>query len=462
VVCGDGVRVDPEICDDGNLVNGDGCDANCAPSDCGNGMKAPGEQCDDGNTVDGDGCDSNCKPTGCGNGVVTGIEQCDDGNAVNDDGCTNGCKLAACGDGILQAGEQCDDGNAVDGDGCSASCIDVPVSISCDAPAADLAFDAFKIGGQDVQFMSGIWGTDNSNVYIAASTYGQGAIAHWMGGPAWVNEPLPTSSQNQASQLPSALNGIHGVDDDHVCVVGQANFAGYMACRSAGTWGLDIKAESLAKNLTSVWIADLAHAWIVGNTAAQSVAWLKTGANWAVQSFPSGPLGIDPAACNFRQIWGLDSGDVFIVGDQNGVGILLRFNGSSWVRVQTVPNTITDLRGVTGSSVNDVYVSGQDTSGHGVIYHVTNNLTVWTSFSNGTTDSYVSIVSPKPQAAVTTAMGTDPMTGLPVTEMTAIAQAATTQNLPSPSYGVGGMWTDSSTGKVYMGTFGRLFKATCN
>ena len=31
----------------------------------------PGEQCDDGNLVSGDGCDANCTVTACGNGIVT-------------------------------------------------------------------------------------------------------------------------------------------------------------------------------------------------------------------------------------------------------------------------------------------------------------------------------------------------------------------------------------------------------
>ena len=33
---------------------------------CGNGIHEFFEQCDDGNAIDGDGCDSNCTSTGCG------------------------------------------------------------------------------------------------------------------------------------------------------------------------------------------------------------------------------------------------------------------------------------------------------------------------------------------------------------------------------------------------------------
>jgi cysteine-rich repeat protein len=60
---------------------------------CGNHVLEPPELCDDGNLVDGDGCDSNCTPTGCGNGIVTAGEQCDDGNLVSGDCCSATCQL---------------------------------------------------------------------------------------------------------------------------------------------------------------------------------------------------------------------------------------------------------------------------------------------------------------------------------------------------------------------------------
>ncbi len=61
VGCGDGIILSGvEICDDGNLNNGDNCDSNCTPPACGNGVKGPNEECDDGNLVDGDGCSADC------------------------------------------------------------------------------------------------------------------------------------------------------------------------------------------------------------------------------------------------------------------------------------------------------------------------------------------------------------------------------------------------------------------
>ena len=96
------------------------------PPECGNGMVETGEQCDDGNLVDGDGCDSQCftEVTGpvCGDGLVEAPEECDDGNTTPGDGCDANCLtevVAMCGDGIIQIGEQCD---PPDGTTCDAMC----------------------------------------------------------------------------------------------------------------------------------------------------------------------------------------------------------------------------------------------------------------------------------------------------------------------------------------------------
>jgi cysteine-rich repeat protein len=52
------------------------------------------EQCDDGNLVDGDGCSALCVTEFCGDGVVNNVsEQCDDGNLVGGDGCEADCTI---------------------------------------------------------------------------------------------------------------------------------------------------------------------------------------------------------------------------------------------------------------------------------------------------------------------------------------------------------------------------------
>ena len=113
-------------CDDGNRVNGDGCDNNCTFTGCGNGIVTDGEICDGGGVQTAD-CEVGCVAPACGDGVVNTLagESCEDGNFVNGDGCSSTCRLEVCGDGTQQLsnGEQCDDGNLVNGDGCSGACL---------------------------------------------------------------------------------------------------------------------------------------------------------------------------------------------------------------------------------------------------------------------------------------------------------------------------------------------------
>ena len=126
--CGNGTLESDELCDDGNRLNGDGCDYLCAftaGQTCGDGVRQGFEQCDDNNRVAGDGCSPSCVwdlivPV-CGNSIIEDGETCDDGNTVNGDGCESNCRHA-CGNGVVEAGETCDDGNMIDGDGCESYC----------------------------------------------------------------------------------------------------------------------------------------------------------------------------------------------------------------------------------------------------------------------------------------------------------------------------------------------------
>ncbi len=93
---------------------------------CGNGAKEDGEGCDDGNLVNNDGCSSICQVETpnpiCNNTIIESGETCDDGNLIGGDGCNATCQLEVCGNSILDTGEACDDGNIANGDGCSSIC----------------------------------------------------------------------------------------------------------------------------------------------------------------------------------------------------------------------------------------------------------------------------------------------------------------------------------------------------
>lgn len=109
--CGDGM-IDPrtEICDDGNVRDGDGCSSDCTSLEvCGNGVMDVGEECDDGNVLPGDRCSPDCVLEACGNGVIDVNEACDSGG-VDAATCNRNCTAVTCGDGYANvvAGEACD------------------------------------------------------------------------------------------------------------------------------------------------------------------------------------------------------------------------------------------------------------------------------------------------------------------------------------------------------------------
>jgi cysteine-rich repeat protein len=75
----------------------------------------------------------------CGDGIDALNYECDDGNLVNIDGCSQACQVELgffcwggnfainfcdeiCGDGMARGLDDCDDENFVDGDGCDANC----------------------------------------------------------------------------------------------------------------------------------------------------------------------------------------------------------------------------------------------------------------------------------------------------------------------------------------------------
>jgi fibro-slime domain-containing protein len=139
-VCGDGIVVKGEVCDDGALNGTYGhCNESCsglAPH-CGDGVvqSAEGEECDDGVNlttygINGKpGCAPGCKLSPfCGDGQTDSLfgEQCDTaGVKLPDSSCQLNCTYRpACGNGVIDTadGETCDDGNLISGDGCSSFC----------------------------------------------------------------------------------------------------------------------------------------------------------------------------------------------------------------------------------------------------------------------------------------------------------------------------------------------------
>lgn len=133
-VCGDGARLDPEQCDDGNTSNSDGCDATCHSEYCGDNIiqAGLGEVCDNGAgncNLSSCQCRANCQTNFgyqfCGNSIIEGTETCDKTKFNKIFIPKRTCRVSCtyCGDGLVNGSlEVCDDGNNDDCDACNNSC----------------------------------------------------------------------------------------------------------------------------------------------------------------------------------------------------------------------------------------------------------------------------------------------------------------------------------------------------
>ncbi|CAK70960.1 unnamed protein product (macronuclear) [Paramecium tetraurelia] len=148
-ICGDGVVGNEEFCDDGNILPYDGC-YKCriqCQYGCNSCIKHNCLDCNQGFELS---QNAQCLEI-CGDGLKVGQEECDDMNTIPNDGCyecrfqchqdcldcnfgvCNKCAFgweeyntqcrSVCGNGLLvESLEQCDDGNTDDGDGCNSVC----------------------------------------------------------------------------------------------------------------------------------------------------------------------------------------------------------------------------------------------------------------------------------------------------------------------------------------------------
>ena len=72
--CGNVITDPGEACDDGNVVSGDGCRADCKKTEtCGDAERDEGEACDDGNDNPADGCDQCIATTWAARAVISPV-----------------------------------------------------------------------------------------------------------------------------------------------------------------------------------------------------------------------------------------------------------------------------------------------------------------------------------------------------------------------------------------------------
>ncbi len=293
-VCGDGMSVGFEGCDDGNTTNGDGCSSLCqaengysctgSPSTCatrcGDGVRAGAEACDDGGTANGDGCSATCTTEGgwtctgspstcstaCGDGVRAGTEACDDGGTANGDGCSMVCAIelgwscnggspttcaTTCGDGIRAGTEACDDGNQAMDDGCSATCA-VEAGWSCAGTMPDTCVPGCGDG-----LLRGTEACDDGN-----SAPNDGCSAACAVEAGWTCQGEPSTCASSCGD--GVVAGVEGCDDGNLAALDGCS----PSCVIEDGWSCDDADPSACASSCGDGLRVGAEACDDGNTAA--------------------------------------------------------------------------------------------------------------------------------------------------------------------------------------------------
>jgi hypothetical protein len=226
---------------------------------------------------------------------------------------------------------------------------------------------------------SSVSGTSADDVWVAGPS-----LLHW-NGTAWTETDgivLDGGSE------PLFATSVFAIDTDDVWIAGFSGVAhwdgtAWSAVRIPGTTG-----ESFGQ----VWASSSSDLWVTMPSTAQIANW--NGATWTFFTpvLGSGPIGLiggtGPSnvyvgyelgvyhfdgstwsewfSCgvgNCAAIWGGGS-DLWIVGNESGLGIASYWNGSTWSDEPTFPAT-SALEAVSGSGPTDVWVAGGD----GVLVH---------------------------------------------------------------------------------------------
>jgi cysteine-rich repeat protein len=206
------------------LRNNDQVWRNATSATCGDGVRSGNElcvsMCDDGNLVDGDGCSAQCVLEFCGDWIVQpGIgEVCE-----IEPGCRWDCgAIHVCGDGVRDEGELCDDGNVVDDDACNNACTpncthemrDGEVYAFCPHPAPYL-YAPITCGL--LHATPAVPRSPDEHAWLVQRTQAHAAGAWWMGldsyaGQWWTADGLPLTWEGWGANQPDEL-------DDGACAL---------------------------------------------------------------------------------------------------------------------------------------------------------------------------------------------------------------------------------------------------
>lgn len=342
-LCAGGLRCPP-----GSVCTSD--QSGCTASKCGNGIvdpsTIPGEQelCDDGNVISGDGCRGDCRSEEvCGDAIVDAHEgeECDRGDENSDLGgvCSTQCKSLCTGQ-ALEPGELCD--YPLFG----VSCLDFGfhrgtiACLRCEPVLGGCGMIGWVRAAKPVGLgdVHDVWGVDGRTIFAVGQEAEReaSAVARY-DGVAWTSMAVPFTT--------GALLGVWAGALSDVFAVGEAG----RVLRYNGQSWVRLYAGTGA-TLRDVWSSGADGDVLVVGDDGTVLRFARGTTSWTPEPLPA-EVGAD---VDFRGLWGSGPDDVFAVG---AGGTVLHYDGAGWQR-QAQGLTTAELVAVWGSGPDDVFAVG--------------------------------------------------------------------------------------------------------
>lgn len=192
-----------------------------------------------------------------------------------------------------------------------------------------------------------VWGADQNNVWIVGGTSSStSTILKWNG----------STFSTQSSPVSKNLHSVFGFSATDVWASGRD---GTILHYNGTSWSSQPAAGvSTGYFVYAIWGADTNNVWAAaydGTTSFKSTILKWNGSAWSAQA-----TGVDAM---FRSIWGSSTTDVWAVGAATSgtAALVYHFNGTSWSSV-TIPS-VTTLFAVWGIDANNVWAVGAASSG---------------------------------------------------------------------------------------------------
>jgi hypothetical protein len=193
-------------------------------------------------------------------------------------------------------------------------------------------------GGQTTLLYNSVWGSSGQDLYAVGSYFdgsGENALIAHYNGSSWTQRRLPHEETR-------TIQDVVGTSSANVAVAGYflppGGEGGFVDYGDGVEW---TEATIMGAMFTGAWSASPSDVFVVGVEEGRGVIYHFNGSTWASMQVP--------ATGRLEDVWGSSGTDVYAVGDN----AILPYNGSTWTKVH-------DQGGfdVWGSSASDIFVVG--------------------------------------------------------------------------------------------------------